>query len=304
VPQAARSKANARAKGSLARQHDNFLRTLSTQPSQTLVFSLQAISTPLQSCRCLRVGKLAPDAIIALQAGDFDQAPVLDDDGNVLGVIETVNAERLAEQGAPLSLDSDLIVRTRMSSNCTIDALLGALAEAQSVLVESENGELGLVTVSDLNRHRFRTYLYFAFAELEALLARLIDVTYDNPWEWLVDLREDIQARLVGYWEISKRRGVDIGPQAAATLTELLMAVATSDRIRSRLGYRSRKSFDKLAGSLPEYRNRVMHPIRPLVLDREEVAKVKEALTSVETLVREARAMLTELGQSSRVPWL
>lgn len=277
----------------------------STEPSSGLAFNLRAISTPLQSCRCLSVGRLTQEAIEALRSGDFDQAPVLDQHGKALGVIETISAGILANEGADLSAQSDLIEKTRVPADCTIDVLLAALSNAQGVLVEGENErDLGLVTVSDLNRHRFRSYLYFTFAELEALLARLIDVSYDDPWKWLVDLREDVQARLVGYWEISKRRGVDIGPQAAATLTELLAATANSDLLRRRLGYLSRNSFQKVSGSLPEYRNRVMHPIRPLVLDRHEVAKVREALTSVETLVREARAMLAELGQSSRVPWL
>ena len=266
-------------------------------------FDIRAIATPLESCTSLRAGHLDPDVLKALRANDFDQAPVLDEQGAAIGVLETVAAESLRAADRPLELDDPAIDRGVLPTECSVGALLTALSRSRGVLVRGDGYE-AMVTVSDLNRHRFRAVLYGAFAELESLLARLIDVAYEDAWEWLQTLREDVQARLAGYWTVAQRRGVDIGPQAAATLTELLAVVGTANDLRRQLGFATRAAFDRQTSGMPEYRNRIMHPVRPLVLDRSEVSQLAVSLARVEALVRSVRAALAERGYGSRVAWL
>ena len=132
---------------------------------------------------------------------------------------------------------------------------------------------MGLFTRADLNRHPFRAEIYFALAHLESELAQLIRRSFDDPWDWLDLLSEEKQARIIGYWEISKRRGVDHGPVGAAMLTELLQIATKSDRLRKLLGFESKKLFKSATGRIPDLRNQIMHPVRPLIVDESSVIR-------------------------------
>jgi len=273
--------------------------------SSSARLDLRSISTSMEDCLSFHPGTIQPALVSELRRRDFDQAPVVDDFGQAIGVLETAVAESLAERGEILEVSNPSIMRQRLPALADMDSVLAVLSQTLGVLVVDDDSRyLGLVTVSDLNRHRFRAMLYAAFAELEALIARLIDVSYDDPWLWLDPLREDIQARLVGYWEVSKRRGVSIGPQAACTLTELLDVLAGSSAMRREVGFASRSSFEKHSGGFPDYRNRVMHPVRPLVLSRDEVSKLREMLARLQALTTRVRSALAEHGYGSRVTWL
>lgn len=265
---------------------------------------LRTIATPLERAVFLPMGFLQAELIEELRSADFDQAPIRDVRGEWVGVLGRTEAAQLVESHTPLD-SSAPIERKVLPTECSIEELLDTLAKSRGVLVDDAGRPGWLVTVSDLNRHRLRTVLYGTVAELEALSARLIDIVYDEaPWDWLVTLGEDAQARLVGYWEVSKRRGVDIGPLAGTTLTELLAVISKSTRVREMLGYRSATEFLKDAGRLPDYRNRVMHPVRPLVLSHEDVLQLKLTLERIDSLIKRSRVALAEASRDSRVAWL
>jgi len=268
------------------------------------VIDLRSIATPFEDCVSLRVGEVVPEVLARLEQSEFTQAPVLDHDGRPLGVIATNAARAILDRHATLESDSQEIIRDRLPVACAVERLLASLKDASGLLVEDDGEACGLVALSDLNRHGFRSVLYGVFAELEALLARLIDVAFPDPWVWLESLREDLQARLVGYWEVSRRRGVNIGPQAGATTTELLRVLAWSEELRRSLGYPSRSAFDRATSSIPDHRNMVMHPVRPLLLDPSEVVHLQEALEHVLSLIDRSRAVLASRGYGSRVHWL
>ena len=119
---------------------------------------------------------------------------------------------------------------------------------------------------------------------MESGIAKLAERFIPEPWEWITLLGEDQQVRILGYWELTKRRNVDIGPIAATTLTNLLTIVGKSPRLHTVFGFQSRKKFDKYAGKLPEFRNRIMHPVRPLVLDQRDVNDLYVVLRFLEKL--------------------
>jgi hypothetical protein len=266
---------------------------------------LRAIATPIQDCISLRVGSLDEAVIAALEAHHYDQAPVVDVAGNTIGVLDIAAARARMGEHRDLEETDPAIERRCLPVDCAVESILEIMSEAAGVLVEEEAGTYyGLLTASDLNRHRFRSILYGAFAELESLLARLADMTFPDPWEWLSRLGDDAQARLVGYWELGRRRNVDIGPLAACTLTELLKIVAHEEALRTMLGWHSRQQFDKSTGSLPDLRNRVMHPVRPLILGREEVSRLAASVQVVRELAGRSRSVLAERGLSSHVHWL
>ena len=89
---------------------------------------------------------------------------------------------------------------------------------------------------------------------------------------------------MLGYWELSKRRGVDISPLAAVTLTQLLTIVAKVDGLRERLGFNRRKEINREIGRVPEFRNRIMHPVRPLILEQMDVGNAYSVARFVENV--------------------
>lgn len=269
------------------------------------VVNTGSISTLIESCLCFQVGPVDRELLAALESHGYDQAPVLDGNGKPLGLVAVAAARALLADGLPITLDDADIDRPRSQLQSPLGQVLHVLSDAGAVLVDDDNGKCyGLLTISDLNRHSFRSVLYGVFAELEALMARLVDVSFVDPWRWLETLSEDVQARLIGYWKLAEKRNVDIGPLAGCTLTELLKIVAASPDVRDLLRCRSRNQFEKLAGSLPEFRNRVMHPVRPLVLGKDDVTRMSATMDTVQELIARVRAALSDRGLGSRVHWL
>ncbi|MEA3225775.1 MAG: hypothetical protein U9Q07_07465, partial [Planctomycetota bacterium] len=103
--------------------------------------------------------------------------------------------------------------------------------------------------------------------------------------DWISKLSEEHQVRIIGYWELSKRRGVDIGPIEAIMLSQLIQIVSKTKDLLKLLGFRSRNEFDSGAGKIPELRNCVMHPVRPLILGYKDVAAVHKTIRFVEDLI-------------------
>jgi hypothetical protein len=274
------------------------------RPEESVPFESLCIRLP----KCLNV---QPGAILAATLSDLDrksyeQAPVYDPATKTLwGLADTDYLKALHTAGTPLGendphvRDEEKILRVGTSGN--IYQLLDRLRKQRAIIViqESDSTEyglaefiLGLFTISDLNRHAIRAILYRLLSDAEARLAYLIEKEFDDPWEWLSLLPEEHQVRVLGYWELSKRRLVDIGPVEALTLTQLLTIVAKFERLRERLGFKKRKELDGEIGRVPEFRNRIMHPVRPLILDMEDVnrayavarflEKVRDSLASEE----------------------
>ena len=145
--------------------------------------------------------------------------------------------------------------------------------------------------MSDLNRHAMRSCLYDALAMLESELARLIERRYTDVWEWVQYLNEEAQVRVLGYWELTRRRDLDVGPIAATTLTHLLHVLASDKRLLTALGFNSKNQFENMAGRIPRLRNSVMHPVRPLVLSPADAASVLATLLGAVELTRRVLAL-------------
>jgi len=267
---------------------------------------LRSIATPLAECLCFALGPVDPQVIASLEEGRYDQAPVVDQAGIPIGILPVGAAKGLLSQSSPLRSTDPEILHGCIETNASLNQLLGALEEADAVLLrDTDDADYhGLLTLSDLNRHGFRSVLYGVLAELEAVLARMVEISFTNPWDWLEKLNEDAQVRLLGSWQLAQRRNVDIGPLASCTLTELLRITATFEGLRLAAGFRARAQFDKAFGSLPDLRNRVMHPVRPLILKRADVESLNQTMAAVRQLTGDVREYLKNHGFDSRVGWL
>ncbi len=259
---------------------------------------LRTLCVPLDQCTSVKTGKVAPTILAELETRGFGQAPAyVSDRMNVFGLISTERLRKLLEAGHDID-GNDPEIRNEAHFLYTgpflnLECLLSTMSKRQAVFVvresrATEHGSVawnyGLLTISDLNRHALRSALYTLFSLLESGLASLIRDSYAESWEWIRTLGENHQVGILGYWELSRRKGVDVGPIAAATLAQLLQVVSRNKDLLATLGFKSRTEFEKLTAHVPETRNWIMHPVRPLIFDTTDVAALRETVASVLSL--------------------
>jgi hypothetical protein len=247
------------------------------------------IATPAESCHVVRTGVLDSAAVETAEQMRFDQLPVQDESNQLLGTVATKHVRFLLDSEEPLRANDPAIELNEITEAVELLTLTAELCQHRALIVrpnESDNGSYSLVTISDLNRRPVRALIYPALAQLEELMANFIDDALPDHWDWLGCLAEDAQARLVGRWEVEKRSSVDTDVMAGCTLSEMLKIVKQSVTLWRQLGVTSPNNFDKQFGSIPDLRNQVMHPVRPLVRDQTDVGKLHRRLLSVIELTK------------------
>ena len=245
--------------------------------SNRCVIDLCEIATPLDRCVVARLGPISSRILDEL-GNVYDQAPVLDDSGRALGIIRTAALRALYEARRSLVTDEPGIDRTRLEPITDLAEVLSALASRRAALVSESDSTLGLVTISDLNKHPVRALLYGVLADLETALASFIESRCKDQEEWLPHLSEREQVQILGFWEITRRAGVDTSPLAGCMLTDLIGVVTHHQGLRTALGLASKNGIGRLTGRLPKLRNKVMHPVRPLVLRPEDAGEIRSTI--------------------------
>ena len=257
-------------------------------PTRATVDAL-ALCTPKEDWIALDVGPLHLEVLEKLRLRGFDQAPVLDGEV-VAGAINLEDAFALLEAGKPLAGYDTKVIHYSVTATCAIEKLLAPLSvtDRRAVFVTPHPGEnvtspgvIGMITISDLNRHPLRVALYDIMGAFEANLVRLVESHFSDAWTWLELLADDKKAPIIGYWELSKRKGLDIGPSSSLYLVQLLEVIGKTEPLRSKLGFSSKKKFDDATGRIADCRNRVMHPVRHLVLQTSDVASLLEIVRTV-----------------------
>jgi hypothetical protein len=251
---------------------------------------LMRLLTTAEVCVCLQFGKLDQMTLQILKERDFEAAPVRGNDGQFVGLVKTVRAMSLYTSGNEL-LSQDLItplpllpMRTSVNQLLTQLASTGVAVVLKEIYSQTDQEWIGLITASDLNRHYFRILVYEWLAELEVGLVRLIEQHAGGYETWIRSLNEDAQARILGYWHLSKMNGADIGPLAACMLTDLTKIAGSDEKTLKAIQLSSTK-FKEQVGGLPQLRNQVMHPVRPMVTKPEDVERLHARLKDAATLV-------------------
>jgi hypothetical protein len=220
-----------------------------------------------------RVGREFVDSLIF--AG-FDGTPLVDGE-RPLAFAPTPLLEMLAANGGDLTPQTPGPWCKSIGPEPRIDELLRfTLEQPAAIVLDAEGNNPSFFTLADLNRHPGRGALYPVFAELEAELALLIDRSFEDPWGWLELVPKDRRAGLIGYWEISKRDGTDIGPIAGAMLSELGGVISKHEPLRSTLGFVGRGQWEDTFNGLNEHRHSIMHTVRPLVMSVDELTTLVE----------------------------
>ena len=209
---------------------------------------LRRMCIPLDQAVAVQPGLVDINILLKLELMGYEQAPVYDAGKRTyFGLVETRYIRSLYESGVRLAED-DPIVRDEshefhVGSCVTIFELLKKMSSVRAVVAIEDPYDanlttniFGLFTISDINRHPIRAVIYHLLADVEAGLAKWIELANSDPWKWISVLDEDHQAQILGYWELAKRQGVDVGPTAALMLAQILKIIRSDDDLTLRLG--------------------------------------------------------------------
>jgi len=273
------------------------------------------ICVPLGDCVRATLGKVDPSTCEHLERNGFDQAPVKVPHAP-LGwrLVATSHLRELASSSQPLTSHEqhflrDDAMKVEMEGVAQIEYVVSEMilrpaaivfAEQSYAPLDSDDQEperlivlFGLTTRSDLNRQAVRAAVYDRLATAEMALARFIRMTLQDR-DWIRLLNEDAQARVLGWTEVSRLRGVDVDPVEATMLTDLINVVARSKELRRRLGYKSSDEYDTQMGRIAKVRNAVMHPVRPLVLGEDDLHRLRQVLESTSDLEQRIRTAMSQ----------
>ena len=262
------------------------------------------LGVPLSECLCAAPGRVSLEFLENLRIPGYDQAPV-PVPGSRIGwrLVSRARLEELHESATPLGQDlshyepDDVaevdgvhiglpeLLRLFLSRRATLVYAREALStgepeEGWDVPETSwtELSVLGLLTISDLNRREVRKAAYELLLDLETALGELVERRFKDSWDWMRHLGEPAQVRLLGYWELSRKRGIDTQPLESAMLNELLTVVSRTEVLRKAIAIPSDKEMDRVARKIGDLRNRVMHPVRPFALNADDVVKMLDAV--------------------------
>ncbi|MGI8405732.1 MAG: hypothetical protein ACR2OE_13385 [Thermomicrobiales bacterium] len=279
-----------------------------TERDQILV-DLGPMSTSRERCLMLRTGTIDADTISQAEAARYDQLPVLDDEGRLCGLIATERARALLDAGEDLDPVAHHLTFHTVTRSVDLFDLLSAFENHRAVIFRrdtvddaSDDDWFAIVTISDLNRHPLRSYLYPILVELESALAELIDCQFRQEEEWLASCSECARVRILEIWEVAVRHQVEISRVTGCTLIDMVNIVAKSGDLRSMLGFASRNKFEKETGSIRDVRNQIMHPVRPLILDQDDVGKLQDTLGCILRMTERAVAANAVLIEQDHMP--
>ena len=120
-----------------------------------------------------------------------------------------------------------------------------------------------------------------------------MELTMGDEEDALRHLGELEQIHLLGNYHYMKRGGVELSLFSGTTLSQLLKIAKEQGAVLERLGY-SKIKFKEETGSLPDLRNKVMHPVRPLIYSHEDVGRVLRRVRRLAELCGRLRRALDE----------
>ena len=152
--------------------------------------------------------------------------------------------------------------------------------------------EYFLITVADVNKAPLRSLLYGAFHDFELGLSRLSQRHVPDARSWLSLLSGHSRNQVMRTWELSQRQEADFDPLHYCRLGDLLSIVVDNRDLRAVLGITNEEAFRVASRRLREARNRVMHPVKPIALDVEDLDKWLGTIDELDAMSRAvAKAM-------------
>ena len=225
---------------------------------------------------------------------NYDIAPV-ETDGRIHAFVrrqKLESAHSIEEVLCPIDINQ--LATHTMSLEHLIKLL--AAEPGRFYFVMEGNRIIGLVTPADLNKGPVRTFLYTLLAQLESVWTELVRRTFPAE-DWIQLLSKDRQKEMRETLEKAKVGNVEVGLIEHLYLSDLLTIVEKTDSLRKQFGFSSRNRVKSALGPLNEWRNRVMHPVRSLIGDQQDVQELSKVCDLVSTLIARAQGGANERCQ-------
>ena len=227
------------------------------------------------------------EAVRSMMADDrFDVVPVAEPGEPVTEYVVTVAWGDFTEvERREIKADGTLPQRT------PLDEVVRAFDERnrQHLFLTRYGRVTGLVTVSHLNCRQSRVYFYSLFSELEMALARLIGqevaASRVTNEEVLSLVRDGVRES----YEQDRERNVDADPTEYFHINDLTTVIVKLGLHKSVLDFSGNNAFTKPLNRLVKLRNRVAHPVRPLVGGRDTVRSLWRDLLVIDNLLAQLR---------------
>ncbi len=254
---------------------------IAIQPSTEHGASLTArsISTPIKGSTRLRWDMAGPAARELLEAGRFDQAPVVDEGGRVIGWVHRSRLTRRVGQveDAMIPLSSTAIV----AEEAPISEVVELLAASGFVYVVGLGRIVGFISPSDLDRHASRGHFYLLVSRVEMLLAQHVGDGFDE-----VALRRRITGQARMRYEAATRRQQEVTAVEYLDLATLMALHQESESFQA-LDEPARSVWRKAMADVRGVRNAIMHPNAPLT--GRNSARLRDAQRSAWFLIEALR---------------
>lgn len=260
------------------------------------LFDVGSIATPTEKCLKVGLGIPDPNLVATAELSRYDHLMVANEQNLPVGILSIRSARLCVSQMFRVEdLGSDIWTH-ELQRYSPVGDILEKLSAVGAVIVRNSAADgsnvAGLLTVSDLNRARFRFEVYPIVAQLELNLSNFIEAFVPDPWTWIDSLSDDKQVRVIGRWEVERRKHVDTSPINSLTLSELINIIGKIPKLYRMLGYESGKKFTVAVKGFVDVRNQVMHPVRPLVVDSAAVKLLRVYLANMEQMMIETRDII------------
>ena len=196
------------------------------------------------------------------------------------------NSQHPTVDAASTPISLDLVV----AGSTPLGDVLEEFVEQRNLFVLNGAWIDGIVCRADLQKPIVGVCMLEAMVALEQCLIEVIRA--DPDW---TELMTDPQAeRVKGTFEARAQQKVEIGLEECLTMRDRLGIVGKKSELRERLGFSSKRSFDKFARPIPDLRNVLAHGEDLFASDPDPVQAIRQFVT-----VRSRILMMIEnLGSS------
>lgn len=196
-----------------------------------------------------------------------------------------------------------------ITNNTSIPELIKTFIETKkpALFVIKTQDFVGLVTPADINKLEARSFMYYVIGELELVIVEFIRIIGQlTPDEIINCFSEKRRADILETAEKLHEENVDVTPDYLELLqfSELIRIIEKNEKIYNALGFMSRaKAHDSLYG-LVNLRNAVMHPSKPLIIDKYTSLKdVNDRFLLIEYLFNKINELCKEQNKIDLLEW-
>jgi hypothetical protein len=219
-----------------------------------------------------------------MQQQNYDIMPI-QRNAKFIGYVErnsldkTTPVERVLQQ-----INLDVVV----SANTYIHEMIRLFQRSKFFFINRANDLIGLVTYADLNKIPVRVWIYILINKLEYVLLQLIKSYYPDS-SWMNELTDDRQKKITDRFNDKKKEDVETSLEDCLNLSDMIDLVERDRKLRSLMGFTSKKTSKKQFSGLNTLRNRTMHPSTSLITNYDSVKTLNqriERLQHATTLVK------------------